>query len=162
MEKKIKLPLPCIINWKICMLKMSTSLPGWNVLKWLWMKLIKVTFGMSCLKILIMSKLNLSLKRNWSLNIANNGLTKCKVQVHVVHIVFSNRTSSLNLIYSNWNQVSQSHFANLDVIWYRVLPQGEHQFVFAIRVGCVVVWPIFSTSKMKTFLYLLLPGKYNF
>ncbi len=32
-----------------------------------------------------------------------------------------------------------------------MLPQGECKFLFAVRVGCVVVWPIFSTSKMKAF-----------
>ncbi len=37
------------------------------------------------------------------------------------------------------------------LIWYRVLLQGERQFLFAIRVGCVVVWQIFSTSKMTAF-----------
>ncbi len=34
------------------------------------------------------------------------------------------------------------------LIWYRVLPQGERQFLFAARDGCVVVSPIFSTSKI--------------
>ncbi len=37
------------------------------------------------------------------------------------------------------------------LIWYRVLPQWEHQFLFAVRVGWVVVLPIFSTSKIKAF-----------
>ncbi len=42
----------------------------------------------------------------------------------------------------------------LRIIWYRVLPQGERQFLFAIRVGCVVVWPIFSTSNLVEYLVI--------
>ncbi len=30
-----------------------------------------------------------------------------------------------------------------------MLPHGERQFLFAVRVGCAVIWPIFSTSKIK-------------
>ncbi len=51
---------------------------------------------------------------------------------------------------------------SMRLIWYRVLPQGERQFVFAIRVGCVVVWPIFSTSKMKTFCIYFYKGNITF
>ncbi len=46
--------------------------------------------------------------------------------------------------------------------WYRVLPQGERQFLFALRVGCVVIWPIFSTSKMKAFYIYFYQGNITF
>ncbi len=49
-----------------------------------------------------------------------------------------------------------------NIIWYRVLPQGECQFLFSIRVGCVVVWPIFSTSKMKAFYIYFYQGNITF
>ncbi len=48
------------------------------------------------------------------------------------------------------------------IIWYRVLPQGECQFLFAVKVGCVVIWPIFSTSKMKTFCIYFYQGNITF
>ncbi len=48
------------------------------------------------------------------------------------------------------------------LIWYMVLPQGKRQFLFAIRVGCVVVWPIFSTSKMKSFCIYFYQGNITF
>ncbi len=48
------------------------------------------------------------------------------------------------------------------LIWYRVLPQGECQFLFAVRVGCLVVWPIFSTSKMKAFCIYFYQGNTTF
>ncbi len=51
---------------------------------------------------------------------------------------------------------------SMNLIWYRVLPQGEYQFLFAVRVGCVVVWPIFSTSKMKVFCIYLYQGNITF
>ncbi len=40
--------------------------------------------------------------------------------------------------------------------------QGERQFLFDIRVGCVVVWPIFSTSKMKAFCIYFYQGNITF
>ncbi len=43
-----------------------------------------------------------------------------------------------------------------------MLPQGEHQFLFVVRVGCVVVWPIFSTSKMKAFCIYFYQGNITF
>ncbi len=43
-----------------------------------------------------------------------------------------------------------------------MLPQGERQFLFAIWVGCVVVWPIFSTSKMKAFSIYFYKGNITF
>ncbi len=43
-----------------------------------------------------------------------------------------------------------------------MLPQGEHQFLFAVRVGCVVVWPIFSTSKLKAFCIYFYQGNITF
>ncbi len=43
-----------------------------------------------------------------------------------------------------------------------VLPQRERQFLFAVRVGCVVVWPIFSTSKMKAFYIYFYQGNVTF
>ncbi len=49
-----------------------------------------------------------------------------------------------------------------DLIWYRLLPQGELQFLFAVRVGCVVVWPIFSTSKMTAFCIYFYQGNITF
>ncbi len=48
------------------------------------------------------------------------------------------------------------------LIWYRVLSQGECQFLFAVRVGYVVVWPIFSTSKMKAFCIYFYQGNITF
>ncbi len=48
------------------------------------------------------------------------------------------------------------------IIWYRVLPQGELQFLFTVRVGCVVIWPIFSTSKMKAFCIYFYQGNTTF
>ncbi len=50
----------------------------------------------------------------------------------------------------------------LFLIWYRVLHQGEPQFLFAVRVGCVVVWSIFSTSKMKAFCIYFYQGYITF
>ncbi len=49
-----------------------------------------------------------------------------------------------------------------NVIWYRVLPQGERPFLFAVRVGCAVIWPIFSTSKMKAFCIYFYQGNITF
>ncbi len=49
-----------------------------------------------------------------------------------------------------------------DLIWYRVLPQEERQWLFAVRVGCVVIWPIFSTSKMKAFRIYFYQGNITF
>ncbi len=50
-----------------------------------------------------------------------------------------------------------------EIIWYRVLPQGEHQFLFAVRVGWFfVVLPIFSTSKMKAFCIYFYQGNITF
>ncbi len=49
------------------------------------------------------------------------------------------------------NTTKQWLEVGLKIIWYRVLPQRKSQFLFAVRVGCVVIWPIFSTSKMKAF-----------
>ncbi len=43
-----------------------------------------------------------------------------------------------------------------------MLPQGELQFWFAIRVGCVDVWPILSISKMKAFCIYLYQGNVTF
>ncbi len=43
-----------------------------------------------------------------------------------------------------------------------MLPQGERQFLFAVRVGCVVVWPIFSTSKMKSLCIYFYQGNITF
>ncbi len=43
-----------------------------------------------------------------------------------------------------------------------VLPPGERQFLFALRVGCVVVWPIFSTSKIKAFCIYFYHGNITF
>ncbi len=48
------------------------------------------------------------------------------------------------------------------LIWYRVLPQGERQFLFAVKVGCIVVWPIFSTSEMKAFCIYFYLGNITF
>ncbi len=53
--------------------------------------------------------------------------------------------------YLSIQQISEWICTHIYIIWYRVLPQGECQFLFAVRFGCVVVWPIFSTSKMKAF-----------
>ncbi len=50
----------------------------------------------------------------------------------------------------------------VNIVWYRVLPQGENQFLFAVRVGCVVVWPIFSTYKMKAFCIYFYQGNITF
>ncbi len=50
----------------------------------------------------------------------------------------------------------------INIIWYRVLCKGERQFLFAVRVGCVVVWPIFSTSKMKAFCIYFCQSNINF
>ncbi len=52
--------------------------------------------------------------------------------------------------------------ARSQLIRYRVLPQGERQFLFAVRVGCVVVLPIFSTSKMKAFCIYVFQGNITF
>ncbi len=57
---------------------------------------------------------------------------------------------------------SQWILAGPAIIGYMVLPQGEHKFVLAIRVGCVVVWPIFSTSKMKAFCIYFYQGNITF
>ncbi len=43
-----------------------------------------------------------------------------------------------------------------------MLPQGQRQFLFAVRVGCVVVWPIFSTCKMKAFCIYYFQGNITF
>ncbi len=43
-----------------------------------------------------------------------------------------------------------------------MLPQGDVQFLFVVRVGCVVVWPIFSTSKMKAFCIYFYQGNITF
>ncbi len=43
-----------------------------------------------------------------------------------------------------------------------MLPQGERQFLFAVRVGCVVVWPIFSTSKIKAFCIYFYQGNITY
>ncbi len=43
-----------------------------------------------------------------------------------------------------------------------MLHQGECQFLFAIRVACVVVWLIFSTSKMKAFCIYFYQGNITF
>ncbi len=43
-----------------------------------------------------------------------------------------------------------------------MLHQGVHQFVFAIRVSCVVIWPIFSTSKIKAFCIYFYQGNITF
>ncbi len=48
------------------------------------------------------------------------------------------------------------------LIWYRVLPQGKRQLVFAVRVGYVVVWPILSTSKMRAFCIYFYQGNITF
>ncbi len=50
----------------------------------------------------------------------------------------------------------------ITIIWYRVLPQGKSQFLFSVRAGCVVVWPIFSTSKMKAFCIYFYQGNITF
>ncbi len=43
-----------------------------------------------------------------------------------------------------------------------MLPQGEHQFLFPVWVGCVVVSSIFSTSKMKAFCIYFYEGNITF
>ncbi len=43
-----------------------------------------------------------------------------------------------------------------------MLHQWERQFLFAIRVACVVVWLIFSTSKMKAFCIYFYQGNITF
>ncbi len=55
-----------------------------------------------------------------------------------------------------------SYVLVLNIIWYRVLPQRERQFSFPVRVSCVVICPIFSTSKMKAFCIYFYQGNITF